>query len=284
MSIRAVFVHRMGPTFASYRYRAAIPAQAIGGTVNGGEANVLIFSKPTPDDIRLARESKADGIKIVADIGDDHFRHSVWGPVYLELVTLADAIVTPTANMASRIMKYTGLSVATVIPDPYEEDLRLPHANFADQAKCLWFGSETNLKDLAMWRPILQRYDLTIVTGTNHQGPFAYLPWSPRVQTEELAKAHLVLLPTRQGVEYKSPNRLVNALRAGCFVVGSAHPAHHEFRQFVWAGSLATGLEWAHYFKGELNDMVTAGQRYCEKFSPERVGQQWTQLLETVCQ
>ena len=97
----AVFVHRNGPQFASYRYRAEIPAKAIGATVNGGEAHVLIFSKPTPDDVILAKESKADGLNIIFDVGDDHFNHAVWGPIYREMVGLADALVTPTENMGS---------------------------------------------------------------------------------------------------------------------------------------------------------------------------------------
>lgn len=279
--MKAVFIHRMGPDFASYRYRAAIPAAEVGGTVNGGEANVLIFSKPTPDDLVLAKESKAEGIKIVADLGDDHFRHPVWGPIYVEMAKLADVLVTPTENQAGRIMKYISRKVDAVIPDPYEEPLTAPHANGA--ARFLWYGNACNLKDLTPYMPFLKDMPLTIVTSANHKEPYDYIHWSPQAQTEQLQAANVVLLPVRKGVEYKSPNRLVNALRAGCFVVGSEHPSHQEFRRYVWTGNLMTGVKWAQHFRKELNEIVAEGQVYIEKFSPANVGKQWVQLLETLC-
>ena len=275
-----VFIHRGGPEMASYRYRAMMPAAQVGGTVNGGDAQVLIFSKPTPDDLVLAKDNKEHGVKIVADLGDDHFNHAIWGPIYREMVRLADCVVTPTNNMAARIKTYTGRTVDAVIADPYEEALQPPHANGAE--KYLWFGNPVNLKDLTQWKPHLKDLDLTIVKTSNHKLEFDYLTWSPEVQTAQLGKANVVILPTRKGAEYKSANRLVNAVRAGCFVVASTHPSATEFRRFIWAGSFVTGLQWAKYFKDELNDMVREGQAYCEKFSPENIGTQWAQVLDAV--
>ncbi len=276
-----VFIHRMGPTFASYRYRAQIPAQAIGATVNEGEGSVYIFSKPTPDDVKLAKECKAEGVKVVLDIGDDHFKHQIWGPVYVEMVGLADAIVTPTENMAGRIMKYVARKVDAVIPDPYEEELTDPHASTLFPTY-LWFGSASNLKDLEPYWKWIESLPLTIVTGEHRHPHRDYLRWTPAVQTEQLHKAEIVILPHRKGVEYKSPNRLVNAMRAGCFVVGSEHPSHKEFQRYLWSGNVLTGLKWAAHFQDELDDMVSEGQAYCEKFSPEKIGAQWKQLLESV--
>jgi len=279
--MKAVFVHRSGPTFASYRYRAAIPAEAIGATVNGGEAQVLIFSKPTPDDVTLAKESKSDGLKIVFDVGDDHFNHSVWGPIYREMATLADAIVTPTDNMGGRVLKYMGRMVDAVIPDPYEEALATPHANGAD--RFLWYGHQGNLKELSPWIPYLKDIDLTIVTGENHHLTADYIRWTPESQTEQLHRANVVLIPTRKGAEYKSPNRLVNALRAGCFpICGDQLPSLFEFKKVAWVGNFTTGIKWAQAEKDHLNDLVAEGQEYIEKFSPENVGKQWRELIERV--
>lgn len=278
--MKAVFVHRMGPSFASYRYRAAIPAAQVGGTVNEGEGSVFIFSKPTPDDVVLAKECKAEGVKVVADLGDDHFRHPTWGPVYQEMVTLCDALVTPTENMAGRIIKYMGRKADAVIPDPYEESLVAPHANGAE--RFVWFGSPLNLKDLDPYWAFLKGMPLTVVTGMNPRKNFDYLRWTPEVQTAQLRQAQVAFLPIRKGVEYKSPNRLVNALRAGCFVVTDQKPSTLEFRRYVWAGNVMTGVKWAQHFRDELDDIVTEGQTYVEKFSPETVGAQWTQFLSSV--
>jgi hypothetical protein len=280
--MKAVFIHRMGPDFASFRYRAQIPAQAIGASVNGGEGQVFIFSKPTPDDLILAKECKADGVKVVADLGDDHFRHATWGPIYVEMATLCDALVVPTENMAGRIMKYIGRKADAVIPDPYEEALTAPHAN-GHKPKYLWYGNASNLKDLDAYWAFLKDMPLTIVTGLNPRKNFDYLRWTPQVQTDQLHAANIVVLPIRTGVEYKSPNRLVNALRAGCFVSASDHPSCKEFRRYIWTGNVMTGVKWAQHFHDELNDMVADGQAYCEKFSPENVGKQWTHLLSSLC-
>lgn len=279
--IKAVFVHRSGPSCASYRYRAAIPAEAIGATVNGGEAQVLIFSKPTPDDVAMAKQMKAEGIKIIADFGDDHFNHATWGPVYRDMIGLADAIVTPTENMAGRIQKYFEKTVDAVIPDPYEEALATPHANGAE--RFLWYGHQINLKELLPWMEYLKGMDLTVCTGENHHWKADYVRWSPEAQTEQLHRAHIVLIPTRKGTEYKSPNRLVNALRAGCFpICGDQLPSLFEFRRFAWVGNLTTGIKWAQAEKNHLNDLVAEGQAYIEKFSPAAVGQQWRELIERV--
>ena len=142
--IKAVFIHRSGPSAASYRYRAEIPARAIGATVNGGEAQVLIFSKPTPDDVAMAKEMKAEGVKIVADFSDDHFNHAIWGPVYREMIGLADWVVTPTENMRDRLHKYYDDLTVTVIPDPYEEAYSTPHANGAEPF--LSYGHQPNFQ------------------------------------------------------------------------------------------------------------------------------------------
>lgn len=278
--MRAVFIHRMGPSFASYRYRAAIPAQVIGASVNGGEGSVFIFSKPTPDDLALAKECKAEGVKVVADLGDDHFRHPVWGPIYIEMAKLADALVVPTDNMAGRIRKYLDLKVDAVIPDPYEEGLTAPHAN--GDARYLWFGHAGNLKDLEPYWSYIKPMPITFVTSPNRRKDFQYLPWTPEVQTKQLQQAQVAFLPIRHGVEYKSPNRLVNAIRAGCFVVTDRHPSTLEFRRYCWVGNVMTGIRWAQHFKDELNDIVAEGQQYVEKFSPESIGKQWTQLLESL--
>lgn len=278
--MKAVFIHRMGPDFASYRYRVAIPAKELGASINGGEGSVFIFSKPTPDDVTLAKECKTEGVKVVADLGDDHFRHPVIGPIYIEMVKLCDALVVPTENMAGRILKYLWRKADAIIPDPYEEPYSAPHAN--GQAKYLWFGHAGNLKDLDPYTDYMKKMPLTIVTGQTPRKDFEYVRWSQAVQTAQLQQAQVVFLPTRKGMEYKSPNRLVNAIRAGCFVVTDFHPSTMEFQRVAWVGNVMTGVRWAQHFHADLNDCVAEGQAYIEKFSPANVGAQWQQLLNSL--
>lgn len=279
---KAVFIHRSGPTLASYRYRAMIPAQAMGACLNGGqEGHAYIFSKPNPDDFLLAKQCKHEGVKVIVDIGDDHFNSPVWGPIYRELMALADCVVTPTPAMSDRMFKHVQRHADVIIPDPYEEPHTPPHA---DGAKMLWHGHHGNMKDLRPWYDFLKNEDLTIVSNVVMEDHPKSVYWSPEVQTKAMQEANLVLIPTRKGVEYKSANRLVNAIRAGCFpICGGQVLSYREFRHMAWVGNFATGIQWAKYFHAELNALVAYGQQYIEKFSPAAIGKQWQEVVDTVC-
>ncbi len=282
MKYKTVWIQRMGPMTASYRMRTAMPAAYVGGQVNEGEGEIFVFTKPTPDDLKLAKELKADGVKFVVDMIDDHFRHQIIAPVYKEMVEIADLVVCPTANMSDRLVKYGLRPADVIIPEAYEEPYGEPHADGID--RLLWFGSIGNLKDIRPWikNGKLDGCNLTIVTGPNENLGHNWVQWSPDVQTRALQESQIVLLPTRVGVEYKSANRLVNALRAGCFAVCGSLPAYKEFQKFAWVGKFETGLQWVHPMKDELNDRVREGQAYIEKFSPENVGKLWEQALEAL--
>ncbi len=281
MKYKVVFIQRMGPMTASYRMRSEQPAKFLGGSVNGGEAEIVVFSKPLPQDVEEAKACKADGVKIAVDIIDDHFRTPLVSQSYQDMVRLADLVITPTANMSDRLVKYGLRPADVIIPEAYDETYSDPHANHPE--KYLWFGSQGNLKDIRPWikNGVLNGYNLNIVTGPNQNLGHPWTPWSPEVQTRALQESQIVLLPTRKGIEYKSANRLVNSLRAGCFpVCGNAIPSYAEFRKFVWVGHFETGLQVVNAMKDELNDRVKEGQAYIEKFSPEAVGKLWQEALE----
>lgn len=250
---------------ASYRYRSYIPAKQIGASINEGEADVLVFSKPVLQDLYMAREAKGEA-KIVVDICDNHFNHPGLGPVYKEILSLSDAAVCPTEYMAHLIRRLTGKE-ACVISDPYEEAYQRPHAN---GDKRLWFGHESNLKDIEQHKWI---GNLTILSGSD---------WSPKAQYEALRDNNIVVLPTSPGSEYKSPNRLVNSVRGGCFVVADKHPAYVEFKKMMWVGPIGQGIQYSKCFVNELNDRVTECQTYIKKFSPENIGAQWKSFLASV--
>jgi hypothetical protein len=135
---------------------------------------------------------------------------------------------------------------------------------------------------LLQWSPYIKDLDLAIVTDKNTKVP-DYIPWSMEAMKENLSSRNIVLLPTMKGAEYKSPNRLVNAMRSGCFVVAQDHPAHREFRKFAWVGNFATGIRWAKHFKDQLNDLVLEGQEYIrERYSPQTIGKKWADLFASM--
>ena len=280
MNTRIAWIHQPGKG-ATYRYRAVMPAAEVGKingfktSVNAGEADILVFSKPIPYDIEMAKQAKAAGCKIVVDLADDHFDNPTVSRVYHDVTRFADKVVTPTPVMADRVKQRLGLS-AEVIAEPYEFDELQPHAN---GEKYLWFGHKGNLKDIIPWKSVLDRLDFTVVSVPNQYFENT-LQWSIETMEEQLALCNIVVLPTRKHAHYKSANRLINAIRMGCFVVADQHPAYKEFRRFAWTANFPTGMRWHKVYRDELNDMVSAGQDYIrDRYSPAAIGKQWADLL-----
>lgn len=259
---------------ASYRYRAMIPAEQIGADINNPDAEVLVFSKPTS--IKAVKDAKDQGKKIVVDFCDDHFDHPGLGEVYRRIAELADHFVCPTETMRGRVLevaRWPTLDDVSVIPDPYEMPEMQPHA---EGEALLWFGHNANIGSVS-W--LLKQFkNLTVVTGPKVEG--GMVPWSPENLKQEMRKANIALFPTAKDHYYKSPNRLVNALRMGLFPVCDRHPAYNEFKEFIWISEVPTGIKWCREFKKELNEMVWKGQDYIrDRFSPETIGKQWAEVL-----
>lgn len=290
--MKVAFIHQGGEQMASYRYRSAIPCAELVKLghechVNSGEADVVVFSKPMLNDYEIALDVKAQGAKVMVDIGDDHMTHEHLGPLYRKMIELSSKIICPTQNMAERIYRVCGL-IAEIIPDPYEEEKQEAHAN---GDKLLWFGHLMNVKDLSPWRPCLN--GIRVLTGPKPrirqkegkkllgaQWDDSWLEWSREAQTKELSEANITIIPTRRGAEFKSPNRLLNSVRGGCFVVASHHPSHEEFRKMLWIGDIKAGLDWTRAFQDELSDRVKEAQAYVEKtYSPDVVAKRWEQVL-----
>ncbi len=265
------FIHEFGPEFASFRYRAMIPAQQTGAMLNNPEADILVFSKPSQGALNLAQEAKLAGKTIIADFCDDYFDDKHKGIGYRYLADIADLCVCPTQVMRDRI---PARKIA-VIPDPYEMEELQPHA---EDEKLLWFGHNAGLKALEPYKDLPR---LTIVTGPAIMK--GMIEYSPEALRKAMTESNIAIFPTTKGHEYKSPNRVINALRMGLFPVCDRHPSYTEFKRFVWQSNIGTGLVWAREFQSELNDLVKAGQDYIrERYSPQTIGGMWKDLLGSI--
>jgi hypothetical protein len=263
------FVHPGDESQASYRYRAMVPAKQIGAKLNVPDTDIVVISKPWALD--FAKQIKADGKTLVVDFCDDHFNHPAIGGLYREFAALADHCVAPTPVMASRIPHK---SVA-VIPDPYEFAEISPHA---DGDKLLWFGHNAGIRALD---PYARHPNLTIVTGPKVKE--GHVLYSQDSLVNEMVKANQAIFPTMKGHEYKSANRVINALRMGLYPICDDHPAYDEFKKMVWASDVRTGLQWATEFRRELNGLVRVGQDYIrDRYSPQTIGEQWASFLGSI--
>lgn len=265
------FIHSGDPTWASYRYRAFLPASLIGGSINDWSADVVVLAKPAPHEITVAKEYQQNGGKVIVDICDDHFDREC----YREAARFADAITCPTHAMRA-IIRYRTNRGASVIPETFELPELAPHSR---GVKLLWYGHLSNWASLERVRPFIDSFPLEIVS--NH--PQATIPWSTQATKQALADADIVILPaTSPG---KSPNRAVEAIRSGCFVVAEPHRSLIGFPG-IWTGEeLEVGIAWAQAHPAAVEQGIRDAQRFVAKqFAPARIADLWRTTVETVCE
>jgi hypothetical protein len=262
------FVHKGGGEMASYRYRAAAPSAELRmGHLNNLAADVLIFAKPAPEEVEEARTAKDNGQTVIVDFCDDHFDQEHYGA----MAALADAITCSTPVMAQRIVA-EGFDEPTVIPDPYEFPEYAPHCRGVN---LLWFGHATNLPSLMRVIRQLDDYPLMVVSNS----PMA-LPWTWNTMILEFARADVVVIPAT--AEHKSPNRAIESIRQGCFVVAEPHPSLEGFPG-IWIGDLKEGIEWSRLHPVQTHQRILEAQNYVRaRYSPRTQGDAWRRLLDTM--
>jgi hypothetical protein len=249
------FHHLGNESMASYRYRCKIPAEGLGVPVNE-EADIYILSKPSSFDMKKKN--------YVADFCDDHFD---W-PHYQVILKNALLVTCPTEAMKA-IIRRQGRE-AIVIPDPYEYPLEEPHCNGGN---LLWYGHGVNIGSIVrIFRKYPEYQGARVVS--NVQGA---IPWSYETMLEEFKLADIVLMPATK--EYKSPNRTIEAIRQGCFVVAEPHPSINDFPIFI--GDIKEGVEWAKSNPQQANQMILEAQSYIERYSPKIVIDAWRKTLES---
>jgi hypothetical protein len=254
--VNVSFIHRGGPEMASYRYRASIPAKILGASLNDLKADTVVFAKPAVGDDHWALFARNEGRTVIVDFCDDHFDQQL----YQRMLQYADYVTCPTEAMKARIAHPD----VTVILDPYEFDEEAPHCN---GNKVLWFGHGTNFPTLL---PLLPQIfaPLTVVSNI----PLA-MPWSLETMVEQFALNDIVILPAT--ADYKSPNRAVEAIRQGCFVVAEPHPALNDFPG-IWIGDIPKGIEWASQNPLQANAWTRRAQKWVkERYSPRTLADAW---------
>jgi uncharacterized Rossmann fold enzyme len=253
---RVSFIHWGDKTSASWRYRAKIVSEGW-ASLNDLTADTLIFAKPQANELMDMARAKARGAWVIVDFCDDHFD---WVH-YKEALRLADAVSCNTEVMA-KIIKEHGRD-AIVIGDPYEYPEEKPHCNGLN---LLWYGHAVNKHSLERILPDLEGYNLRVVS--NFGGA---IPWSHETMLEEFAKADIVLMPAT--AEYKSPNRAVEAIRQGCFVVSERDLGIPG----IYVGNIKEGIEWTQ--TQEMEKHIGKAQKYVrESFTPKILIDKWKTL------
>jgi hypothetical protein len=232
-----------------------IPAKELRASVNDFSADVLVFAKPMPAEVELAKKAKARGAKVIVDVCDDHIAVNH----YQAMIDLADVVTCPTKEMARL------LQGAEVIEDPYEYEECAPHMRMD---RLMWFGHPSNLKTIRgrdFGRPV------RVISS----GP-GVVQWSPEIMRAEFAEADIVVLPA--SASYKSPNRAVESIRQGCFAVAEPHPSLEGFP--IYKGDIKEGIEWAIKNPQLANQMTREAQWFVsQRFSPKTQANAWKKIL-----
>ena len=259
------FMHCGNESMASYRYRVQMPVHWLDADINNPRADVHVYAKPVPQDIDHITRAKSEGKTVIVDICDLHFELEY----YRKAIRMADLVTCSTRWIAEFILEDFGIACA-MIPESYEHEESPAHCH---GNRLLWFGHASNYDSLQRIRDQLSDFPLTVVSSV-----VGGVPWSPDNLTKALELADTVILP--ETAPYKSANRAVEAIRAGCFVVAEPHPALTGFP--VYTGNLRAGIKWAANNQQEANDRTREAQAIVrERLSPKTLADAWRTAIRT---
>jgi hypothetical protein len=281
--VKIRYLWRHSTTFPSLRMRVLIPGKHLGEAGLGhdldivGEpedCDVLVLFKHHPDNPRVAEEwSKR--CAVVFDICDDHFDDQM-GRLYRATIKYATHVTCTTKHLQERIWQVSGVR-ATLITDPYEWPEAPPKK---PTAKLLWYGTGGNLPPLleCVNRGDLHGYDLLAL---GPPGKHSILTdWSQEAQAQGFSEAGMVILPTKTDNhgKGKGPNRMVDAIRQGLYVV--ATPLRSYAPYGMWQGDIKAGIEWALENPRLATRAVKKAQKIVRTFhDPEHIARQWAEVL-----
>lgn len=277
--------------------------------INDTSSDIIIFSKTLHlDNETLAKARRSLGQSVVLDVCDNYFDHlhhvDKWRAHFITMCHLATYIIASTPILVDAIKQYTGRD-AVVISDPVEGIKNTPcFAPTFPRLKLLWFGHPTNgmsliniMDDLLALSQTIP-LQLTVVTGpydkfenylhdfNKHHG--AILPinlkyWSLETTWQSINDCDLVIIPTlpNEFSRAKSPNRLIEALWGGKFVVANAIPSYQSYSPFCWLGEkINDGICYAINNSTLVQQQIKQGQNYVSTHhSPYIIANAWENAL-----
>ena len=272
------------------------------------DADRVVFIKNYTDPVcseTVLEEQQTRGIKTWFDLTDDRFEGEA-SEHLRRMVLLADNVVTVSSTLRQIIQQHTGKDSA-IVGDPYEGPRGSPRwSPDGTRLNALWFGYGWNIPGLMQALPALAEagkqfpIELRIVTAGvegierycekfNRKSAGAltlhFASWSREETWRSLAATDVVLIPAMLDKPWtlaKSPNRIIEALWSGRFVVAHPIPSYLEFKDWAWTGAdLAEGIAWVMHNQESLAARIAAAQDHiAAAYSPASIAGQWEQILE----
>jgi hypothetical protein len=216
------------------------------------------------------------------DVCDDHFDREL-GPHYSYMCDKANIVTCNTDRMQERIYECTG-RLAHVVPDPVTFPEGYPRYN--KDPDILWFGNAVNFETILPYAQTLP--NLTIVTNVPEPdvlpNGLKWFQWQPGLVEDLIESYDIVLLPRSkyEWAQTKSPNRCVDAINAGAFVISDFPEVYGEFEDFIYLGDIQQGLKYYKENSGLILEQIAAGQRYVDnKYNNSVVLRAWERALKS---
>ena len=193
---------------------------------------------------------------------------------------------------------YTNKKVFITL-EPYERERRQSFFSPSDVLKILFFGSVDNFSAVP-WQDIVNglvsnNVKFKIDAIINYQSMydvnesfFQTHEWSFDKQTKLLDECDLVLLPFKnnsKNISTKSPNRIVESINRGKFVVTNyGVDSYKDFKNFIFLDNydkLVDGILWSLNNKEEVIQKIVDGQKYIDdNYSVDSVSETWKQAYQ----
>lgn len=232
--------------------------------------------------------------KVCFDMCDNHFI-TIYREDHIKAIERADLVTCSTPTMAMEIKEETGRE-AVVIEDPVDLGVISP-VNVNQLDSIFWCGNSLSAPALMRVGVISDEYDpwvddrdSVITIGGEQYNLFAVgvpeYDWSAsytkRQMIDALDCSDVCIIPVdnnRWG-RCKSPNRLMDAVARGKFVIAEHMPAYEPFSEWMFIGNIQEGLSWAKQNLTEIPERVRLAQDYIIKnHSAQQIGEKWETAL-----
>lgn len=293
-------------TLASYRMRIELPEDYLNKISKGGDYKYLVSHGPKPredvdinvftkhfnpvEDIKSAQYLKKKGKKTIIDICDDYFERP-GAEYYLSMLETCDAVTCSSKNLTKKVKEISGRKDVFHVKDPCTFDFCEPSLFKPKEytISYLWYGRGYNLFSLKPLLPHLTDGPVAVFSEVElktAQENVHWLKWEPGIVEINAKNFFVVLIPTfkhDKATKNKSPNRVVDALFSGCFVVTDNEDIYEEFSDFIWIGDIIEGVDWFKKNPKEALKMIKRGQDYIEKnYTIESAVKRWLTAFEHV--
>ena len=291
---------------ASVRFRATVPVKGMNGkggfihNIKDAKADDLIVCAKIVD-IPTIQYLIKNNIKFIFDICDDKWNKDA--ELYNYACKNANLITTTCELLQNKIKNYTG-KIAHIIPDPTEREREEPSFMPGEHIRFGWYGGRKSFS-LFDWDKVFNEIksitnNFTVHAVTNkpdraakrlthliQQRKLIMYSWDYDKQGKIVRESDIVILPLPQDmplVQVKSPNRLIDGLQQGKFVIANKGvDSYEKLKDYIFLGSIKDGLNWALNNKEQVLEKIKLGQQYIqENHSPEMIGKKWIEMEKLV--